>query len=116
MEAKSLGERIKELRTNEGLSLRQLAHKIRKSAPFISDVELGRRFPSDDVLSDIAKLLKVPYDELKNYDTRDSLSALKKMVASDPRWGFALRTAVEKSQSGQLDPEDLLRKLNQKKD
>jgi transcriptional regulator with XRE-family HTH domain len=47
----SLGQRIHELRDEADLSLRELAKKIGVSAPFLSDIELGRRFPSEEILA-----------------------------------------------------------------
>ena len=44
----SLGERIHKLRDKAGLSLRKLADQIGISSPFLSDIELGRRFPSEE--------------------------------------------------------------------
>ena len=46
----TLGQKIHELRDKADLSLRELALKISVSAPFLSDIELGRRFPSEEVL------------------------------------------------------------------
>ena len=54
---KTLGEKIRELREERDLSLRELAKKLNLSAAFLSDIELGRRNPSDKVLSDLAKLI-----------------------------------------------------------
>ena len=54
---KPLGEYIRELRQQKDLSLRDFAKRLGgKSAAFISDIELGRRFPSDPVLEDIARV------------------------------------------------------------
>lgn len=110
---KSLGEVIKELRDKADLSLRDLAKITGKSAPFLSDIELGRRYPSDEVLADIAKVFSVSFDELKKYDNRESISDIKKMIASNPQLGFAFRTAVEKLKSGNLSPEEFLKKMEE---
>ena len=111
MDAKTLGERIRELRLQRNLPLRQLAIRVGKSAPFISDVELGRRFPSDDVLAAIASELGVDPSHLREYDFRESVSALKRWSQTDPAWGVALRTTAEQIETGQLTPEKLLEKL-----
>ena len=50
----SLGQRIHELRGKAGLSLRKLADQIGVSAPFLSDIEFGRRFPSDAIFTKLA--------------------------------------------------------------
>jgi transcriptional regulator with XRE-family HTH domain len=64
----SLGQRIHEL-----LSLRKLANQIGISGPFLSDIELGRRFPSAEILAKLAAALNIPVDELKQYDTREPI-------------------------------------------
>jgi transcriptional regulator with XRE-family HTH domain len=112
---KSLGEVIRELRDKADLSLRDLAIKISKSAPFLSDIELGRRYPSDDVLTAIAKELSVTFDELKKYDNRESIADIKRMMTTNPQLGFAFRTAAEKLKTGNLTPEDFLKKLEEDK-
>jgi transcriptional regulator with XRE-family HTH domain len=102
---KTLGERIRELRERNDLSLREFAKKINLSAPFVSDIELGRRFPSDDVLEKIAKTLGVATEELRAYDTRVPVSELKKLVQSHPAYGIALRKLTEKK----ISPEEIIR-------
>jgi transcriptional regulator with XRE-family HTH domain len=59
----SLGQRIHELRDKADLSLRALAKKIGISSPFLSDIELGRRFPSQEVLAKLAGALSVSLDD-----------------------------------------------------
>lgn len=95
-----------------GISLRKLAEAVGKSPPFISDVELGRRFPSDEVLRAIARVLAVGFDDLKKYDHRESISILKQLAQKDASWGLALRTAAEQAKEGTLTAEDLVRKLD----
>ena len=111
MDDRTLGDRIRELRLGKGLSLRQLARRVEKSPPFISDVELGRRFPSPGVLSAIATELGVDPAELRRYDHRESMSTLKHLAQTNPRWGVALRTAADQIKRGDLTPEGLVEKL-----
>jgi transcriptional regulator with XRE-family HTH domain len=105
---KTLGERIRELRETKDLSLRELAKKLDISAAFLSDIELGRRYPSDGVLVKMARILDVTTDKLKTFDRRAPVDALKRIAASDPAYGFALRQIVEKKVSA----EDLLKFAN----
>jgi transcriptional regulator with XRE-family HTH domain len=107
----SLGQKIKGLRDAADLSLRELAKKLDVSAPFLSDVELGRRFPSEDVLAKLAKALAVPVDELRQYDTRQPVAELKKMIERNPGLGFAFRSVVEDMKDGKLTPEALAKRL-----
>jgi transcriptional regulator with XRE-family HTH domain len=110
-----LGERIRELREERDISLRELAKKLGCSAPFWSDVELGRRYPSEAMLKDAARHLKVSFEELKTYDTRPPLDELKRRSAEDPQYAFAFRRVIE----SKLTPQELLKiaegKLNSKK-
>ena len=110
MDAKTLGDRIRELRLDQDLSLRQLAVRVGKSAPFISDIELGRRFPSARVLGAIAEQLGVEASDLREYDYRAAVRVLGHLSRTNPQWGFALRTAAEEIEKG-LTPEELVRKL-----
>jgi len=55
----SLGQRLRELRDKADLSLRELAKKVGISSPFLSDIELGRRFPSEEILAKLAGALNV---------------------------------------------------------
>ena len=87
----SLGQRIRELRDKAALSLRGLANRIGISSPFLSDIELGRRFPSEEILAKLADALDVSPDELKQYDTRGPIADLKRLMDSDPKLGFAFK-------------------------
>ena len=111
----SLGQRIRELRDKADLSLRGLAMRIGISAPFLSDIELGRRFPSEEILAKLADALDVSPDELKQYDTRGPIADLKRLMDSDPKLGFAFRTVVEKIKNGELTAEDIIAKLSKRK-
>lgn len=105
---KPLGERIRELRDRKDLSVRELAKKIDVSAAFLSDVELGRRHPSDDVLKQIASHLGATLDELKKHDSRPPVEELKRISANNPAMGFALRRVVDEGVSA----DELLEFLN----
>lgn len=58
-----LGQRIRELREEKGLSLRALADKVGVSAPFLSDLEHGRR--GTERIPEIAKALGASSKELE---------------------------------------------------
>jgi len=101
---KTLGERIRELREQKDLSVREFAKKIKISAPFLSDVELGRRYPSEGVLKTIAVALGTALEDLKKHDARPPVEELKRISANNPAMGFALRRVVDEG----VSPDKLL--------
>jgi transcriptional regulator with XRE-family HTH domain len=103
---KTLGERIRELREEQDLSLREFATKLGGlSAAFLSDIELGRRHPSDKVLADMAKVLGTSVDDLRKHDTRPPVEDLKRLATANPAYGLALRQIVDKK----VSPEELMK-------
>lgn len=110
---KTLGQHIRELREARDLSLREFAKKLGGlSAAFLSDVELGRRHPSDEVLADMARTLGTTAEEMRKYDSRPPVEEMKRMSSADPAYGFAFRKLVDQK----VSPEELLKFLeNQKK-
>jgi len=107
----SLGKRLHELRDRADLSLRELAKRVGISGPFLSDIELGRRFPSEEILAKLASALNVSLEDLKQYDNREPMADLKRLMDSNPKLGFAFRTAVEKIKRGELTAEDIIARL-----
>jgi len=106
-----MGQRLRELREHAGLSLREVAKAAKISAPFLSDVELGRRFPTNETLALIAQKLCASADELKKHDHRSALADLKRLADGSPSLGAALRALVDDVQSGSLTPDELAAKL-----
>jgi len=103
---KTLGQRIRELRAAKDLSLREFAKKLGGlSAPFLSDVELGRRHPSDKVLAEMARVLGTTVDDLRSHDTRPPFDDLKRLATSNPAYGLAFRKVIDE----QVSPEDLMK-------
>ena len=109
---KTLGERIRELRMERDFSLRELARDLEVSAAFLSDIELGRRYPSDDLLSSIARRLRTPVEELRVLDHRASIGELRRRATVDPHYAFALRKMVEKN----LTPNEILDLVDRARD
>lgn len=92
----TLGERIRELRRQRELSLRDFAKLLNtRSKAHLSDIELGRRNPSAVLLRRIAAVLEVPFDELKRLDTRFLMSDLQRRVFLDTAFGVAIRQIIE---------------------
>jgi transcriptional regulator with XRE-family HTH domain len=104
MKTLGLGQRIRELREERDLSLRELAKTLDVSAAFLSDIELGRRYPSEKVLAKIAHALGTSVEDLRSYDTRLPVKDLKRLTNSDTRYGFAFRQVIDKK----ISPEKLI--------
>ena len=97
-----LGERIRELRDRHDISLREFARKLGDISPaHISDIENGRRNPSDDLLQKMAQVLGVAVEELQRLDNRLPVEELRRAMRQDPALGFALRKAVEMNVSSE---------------
>ena len=103
-----MGQRLRELRERTGLSLREVAKAAKISAPFLSDVELGRRFPTNETLALIAQKLRASADDIKKHDHRSALADLKRLAEGSPSLGAAVRALVDEVQSGNLTTEDPL--------
>ena len=106
-----MGQRLRELRERGGFSLREVAKAAKVSAPFLSDVELGRRFPKNETLALIAQKLRASAADLKKHDHRSALADLKRLAEGSPGLGAAVRDLVDRVQSGDLTAEKLAAKL-----
>jgi transcriptional regulator with XRE-family HTH domain len=106
---KTLGERIRELREENDLSLRELSKKTNGlSAAFLSDIELGRRFPADDKLALIASAIGTTVESLKQFDCRPPIEEMKRLAAQNPALGMAFRKMVD------MPPEEILKLFGEK--
>ena len=93
------------------MSLREFAKKLHLSAAFLSDVELGRRNPSPEVLERMAQLLGTPIDDLRAHDARPPVDELRRLAASDPAYGLAFRRVIDDGVSA----EEIMRFLEQQR-
>jgi len=107
---KTLGEHLRELREAKDVSVRELARKLKHSAATISDIELGRRHPSAEVLKELARELGTTVEELQKHDHRPPVDALRRLSDREPTMGFALRRIIDQGVTG----DELLRLLESK--
>ena len=92
-EVKTLGAAIKFFRERQGISLRALGATVGVSAPFLSDLERGRR--KTDKLPAIAAALDVDVAILQALDGRLTQD-LKDWIAENPGLIAILREAKDK--------------------
>jgi hypothetical protein len=62
-------------------------------------------------LGKLAGALNASLEDLKQYDNRKPIADPKRLINSNPKLGFAFRTAVQKVKSGELTAEDLIARL-----
>ena len=110
-----IGPYIRKRRDELDLSLRELAKRLDCSPAFISDIELGRRHPSDKVLIEIARILKVKVEELRGMDLRAPIDDIKRITLDDPTFALAFRTVIDKKISADELLEFVKKKENEKK-
>jgi len=88
----TLGQRIRELRDAEGMSLRDFAGKLKLSPAFVSDVELGRRYPSSEIIEKMAIALGAKVKELQAHDPKPVVEEIKRRsLQQDPELGYLMR-------------------------
>jgi len=107
-----IGPYIRRRRDELDMSLREFAKKLDCSPAFISDIELGRRHPSDKVLSEMARVLKVKVEELRGMDVRAPIDEIKRITQDDPTFALAFRTVIDKK----ISADELLEFVKKKED
>ena len=115
---KVLGTWIHELRQAAGLSLRDLGGRLRPtpeapaiSAAFLSDIENGHRYPSDELIEKIAEVLGADLNELKRSDPRPPTREIQDLAMINPQFAFAFRRAVEVIRNQQLTPQEFIQRM-----
>lgn len=74
-----LGDRIRKLRENAGLTQKELAVKLDMSASAIGMYEQNRRLPKNDMLLDICNLFNVKADYLLTGDEYEAMKLKARM-------------------------------------
>ena len=90
--ATQFGERIRELRTKQGLLLRQLASKLDVDTSIISKVERGDRHLKKEQIPLLAEILKTDKVELETLWLADQLMQL---VKDEPTADEALKSVTK---------------------
>jgi transcriptional regulator with XRE-family HTH domain len=103
----TLGERIRERRLELGITLREFARRVDVSAPYLTDLEAGRRNPGPEVLARIAGALQLPAADLEALDTRLS-PEVRRWFETQPEVARLLRTL---STTPRKRREEVLRRL-----
>ncbi len=102
---KTLGQVIRDARVAAGQSLREFARTLGITPSYQSDIENDRRIPSEDVLKEIAGLLRLDFEELMALGGRFGEDA-ERYLRRHPTAGALFRKLSETNA-----PEDVLRKM-----
>ena len=70
----SIGKRIKHYRTEKRLSQEELGEAVSVNSQHVSNIELGRRYPSLELIISIANALDVSADDLLTDNLKHSSS------------------------------------------
>ena len=100
MKREKLGERIKRLRKEQDIGLRQAAAQLGISATYLSRIENGQESspPAERVIQALAALFDDNFDELMQLAGRVS-EDVQDMIMGDPDMPAFLRTARERKVS-----------------
>lgn len=80
-DVETLGDAVRWLREQRGMTLRALAKRVDVTAPFLSDLEHNRR--NTDKLPQLARALDVDLAELQKFDGRLTVE-MKDWIAANP--------------------------------
>lgn len=102
------GSRIRELRKGSGISLRDLADRVKIDFTYLSKIENGKvEPPSEKIIKLLAQELGTDPEELLNLAGKVSSEQIRKAVESNPSVGILLR----KIQSRDLTNEQIANML-----
>ena len=111
----TLGAEIRRLRLKADITLRAFAQQLGHTAAHQSDIEHGRRMPSERVLVKIANRLAnvgATYESLRELDSRLG-PELEQLVRENPEARSLLRATDERARASGKSVRDILRELQQ---
>jgi predicted transcriptional regulator/DNA-binding XRE family transcriptional regulator len=83
------GRRLRHLRREGGLTLKELGRLVGRGAPYLSQIETGRREPTLSLINALGEALSVPPAELiqtRPASRRDELEIALHRAQADPLW------------------------------
>lgn len=104
----AIGKFIREQRKSKKLTLKQLAQLIGLSYTYLSQIELGDRNASPEILKKLSVALNVPYNELLNlagYLNKTDLDKLNEAITKLESWLYSRHTQKKYWDSLSLDSE-----------
>ncbi len=77
-----LGLKLRSLRRERGMTLREVAAGAGLSVSYLSEIEKGKKYPQPEKLVRLAETFELPFDELVSLRVEESLGPLKAAVTS----------------------------------
>ena len=112
----TLGDEIRRLRLKADITLRAFAQQLGHTAAHQSDIEHGRRMPSERVLRRIAEGLApvgATYEGFRELDSRLE-PELEQLVKNNPEARALLRATDERAKTSGKSVREILRELQRK--
>lgn len=79
------------------MSLRMLSEAMGGIAlSHLSEIEMGRRFPTLEQLEKFSTALNIPLDSLAGLDPREPIREVSDFIKREPQFAFAFRKFVKK--------------------
>lgn len=76
------GMKLKQLRTEKGLSLQQLAASAGLAASYLNEIEKGKKYPKGEKIAGLAQALDVSYDWLVSLQLSKKLAPITELLKS----------------------------------
>ncbi len=77
------GIKIKKLREESGLSLKELSAKSRISLSYLNEIENGKKYPNPDKITQLANAFEVTYDQLVTLKVNKELTPIANFLNLD---------------------------------
>lgn len=77
------GLKLKQLRTENGMSLSELALKSRLSVSYLNEIESGKKYPKTDKIAILANTLGTTYDKLVSLKLVKNLAPIAELLESN---------------------------------
>ena len=97
---RTLGDCVRDARTDKDLGLRELAKRLEVAPSYLSDIENDRRTPSEEVLHAVARELELDFDELMARAGRVGQQA-ERYLRRVPTAGILFRRISERNLSAE---------------
>ncbi len=78
-----LGLKIRQLRTEKGLSLSELAKKCGMSVSYLNEIESGKKYPKSEKIALLASALDITYDKLVSLKLTKQLAPIGDLLESN---------------------------------